>query len=169
MNNALMCTVGLENPGVVYESDGTGQQYYGKATLYDAEDNQKLEVENTRLNSQGSQIALTTRFQTMEFANLYIAYQTQVAEGGRVDSTLTSSTEPLAYTPDKHLLDTLDMGKAPDTPDTNTETDTAQTPAEPQEPAKKGCKSLLSAPMALVASSICALCTYAFASKKKKG
>jgi hypothetical protein len=169
MNNALMCTVGLENPGVVYESDGTGQQYYGKATLYDAEGNQKLEVENTRLNSQGSQIALTTRFQTMEFANLYIAYQTQVAEGGRVDSTLTSSTEPLAYTPDKHLLDTLDMGKAPDTPDTNTETGTAQTPAEPQEPAKKGCKSLLSAPMALVASSICALCTYAFASKKKKG
>ena len=151
MNDALMCTVKMENPGVMYERDGTGQEYYGKATLYDAEGNQKLEVENTRLNSQGSQIALTTRFQTMEFANLYIAYQTQIAQGGRVDSTLTESTAQLAYTPDKHLLETLDMGKAPAKPDTDTETGTAQTPSEPQEPAKKGCKSLLTTPIVLIA------------------
>ena len=160
MNDALMCTVKMENPGVTYDSDGTGQQYYGKAILYDADGKQVLEVENTRLNSQGSQIALTTRFQTMEFANLYIAYETQVAEGGRVDSALTKSTEQADYTPDKHLLDSLNMGTAPES-ETDSESG-AESATEPEEQ-QKGCKSLLAAPTALIALCICAA-----ACKKKK-
>ena len=161
MNDALMCTVKLENPGVTYESDGTGQQYYGKATLYDADGKQVLEVENTRLNSQGSQIALTTRFQTMEFANLYIAYETQVAEGGRVDTSLTKTEAQIDYTPDTRLLDTLDMGQAPVEQETEYAPGSSETLTE--EPMQgKGCKSILPAPVVFT------LCMCAAASCKKK-
>ena len=161
MNDTLMCTIKLENPGVVYPSDGTGQEYYGKATLYDADGKQVLEVENTRLNSQGSQIALTTRFQTMEFANLYIAYETQVAVGGKVDTALTQSTEQIAYTPDNRLLSTLDMGSAPAEGEAETDP-TAQTQPEEQMQ-KKGCKSLVAFPAVLFAIAACAV----VCSKKK--
>ena len=165
MNDALMCTVKLENPGVTYESDGTGQEYYGKATLCDASGKQVLEVENTRLNSQGSQIALTTRFQTMEFANLYIAYQTQIAEGGRVDTALTKTDAQVDYTPDTRLLNTLSMGGTPDQPQG---TDTADTNAESestpvQDEPKKGCKSVTLAPVAFALVTLCAVIC-----KKKK-
>ena len=155
MNDALMCTVKLENPGVVYETDGTGQQYYGKATLLDASGKQVLEVENTRLNSQGSQIALTTRFQTMEFANLYIAYITQVAEGGKVDTALGQSPEQISYTPDNRLLTSLDMGKAP--ADTEAETETDVDVLYGEEPEKKGCKAMLATPVVMIAMIACAV------------
>ena len=155
MNDALMCKIKLENPGVVYESDGTGQEYYGKAMLYDADGKQVLEVENTRLNSQGSQIALTTRFQTMEFANLYIAYQTQIAEGGIIQTALGASGEQVSYTPDNRLLSTLDMGNAPAKPETqDTNEPAGSTQAEPEEQ-KKGCKATFAAPAALIALAAC--------------
>ena len=149
MNDALMCTVKLENPGVVYETDGTGQQYYGKATLFDADGKQVLEVENTRLNSQGSQIALTTRFQTMEFANLYIAYESQVAEGGRIETALGGSTEQVAYTPDNRLLTTLSLGEVtPEDSTTAPEGDTSETADDDGD--KKGCKSMAATPWLLL-------------------
>ena len=163
MNDALMCTIKLENPGVVYEKDGTGQEYYGKATLFDASGKQVLEVENTRLNSQGSQIALTTRFQTMEFANLYIAYEIQVAEGGKIDTALTPSTEQIAYTPDTRLLSSLNMGSAPAETETEVETETNVDVLYGEEPEKKGCKAAFAAPVAMIA-----LIAFAFVSKKKK-
>ena len=118
-------------------------------------------MENTRLNSQGSQIALTTRFQTMEFANLYIGYQTQVADGGRVDTALGNSTEQIAYTPDNRLLSTLDMGSAPAEGEAETDP-TAQTQPEEQMQ-KKGCKSLVAFPAVLIAIAACAV----VCSKKK--
>ena len=163
MNDALMCTIKLENPGVVYEKDGTGQEYYGKATLFDASGKQVLVVENTRLNSQGSQIALTTRFQTMEFANLYIAYEVQVAEGGKVDTALTPSTEQIAYTPDTRLLSSLNMGSAPAETETEANTEHSPDTSTTEEPQKKGCKSAFAAPVAMIA-----LIAFAFVSKKKK-
>ena len=155
MNDALMCTVKLENPGVVYETDGTGQQYYGKATLLDASGKQVLEVENTRLNSQGSQIALTTRFQTMEFANLYIAYITQVAEGGKVDTLLGETPTQTTYTPDTRLLSSLDMGTPP--AETEAETETNVDVLYGEETERKGCKAMLAAPVVMIAMIACAV------------
>ena len=176
MNDALMCTVKLENPGVVYEGDGTGQQYYGKATLCDADGKEVLAVENTRLNSQGSQIALTTRFQTMEFANLYIAYTTQVAEGGKVESALTESTEQVSYTPDTRLLTTLSTGTAPEDETQATESETQEpeqseqqssTGAATQAPEQDaGCKSMATA--STVFTVLFALMACTFACKKKE-
>jgi hypothetical protein len=162
-NDVLMCQVLLENPGVIYESDGTGQEYYGKATLRNASGKDVLTVENTRINSAGSQIALTTRSQTMEFANLYIAYKGQEAEGSRVETPLGGSTAEADYTPDQRLVTTLNLGKAPDyigeetTPDSGNATTPSETtpeegtpdgttPAETQPQGKKGCKSVLALP-----------------------
>ncbi len=170
-NDVLMCQILLEPPGVIYESDGTGQEYYGKATLRDADGKDVLTVENTRINSAGSQIALTTRNQTMEFANLYIAYKGQEAEGSRVETPLGGSTAEVDYTPDQRLVTTLNLGKAPDyigeetTPDSGNVTTPSETtpeggpsdgttPAETQPQEKKGCRSLisLSVPVILLAA-----------------
>ena len=159
-NDVLMCQVLLESPGVIYESDGTGQEYYGKAILCDANGKDVLTVENTRVNSAGSQIALTTRNQTMEFANLYIAYKSQIAEGSRVETLLGGEYGEVDYTPDQHLVTALSMGKAP----TYTEDDTTlnettpegstpdesrpegSTPADTEPVEKKGCKSFIALP-----------------------
>lgn len=111
-NDILMCSVKLENPGVVYETDGTGQQYYGKAILCNADGKEVLTMENTRINSTGSQIALTTRNQTMECANLYIAYASQIADGSRVETLLGGNYNEIVYTPDQRLVNTLNLGKA---------------------------------------------------------
>ena len=156
-NDVLMCQVKLENPGVVYETDGTGQEYYGKAILCDSTGKEVLTVENTRVNSTGSQIAFTTRSQTMEFDNVYIAYESQVFEGGLVEEVIGGSYPEVAYTPDQRLVTTLSMGKAPDyigedttaegdnTTDSSQPTDTsAEAPTEPA--GKKGCKSVLALP-----------------------
>ena len=182
-NDVLMCSVKLETPGVVYESDGTGQEYYGKAILCDANGKEVLTVENTRVNSAGSQIAFTTRSQTMEFKNLYIAYKSQVAEGSRVETLLGGSTSETDYTPDQRLVTTLSMGKdpayteevtSPDTgdataPDTSevtdptTPTDTAAPDSTPDggdttEPAaEKGCKSFIAVPTLMLFSTAGAL------------
>ena len=110
-NDILMCSVKLENPGVVYETDGTGQQYYGKAILCNADGKEVLTMENTRINSTGSQIALTTRNQTMECANLYIAYASQIADGSRVETLLGGNYDEIVYTPDQRLVNTLNLGK----------------------------------------------------------
>ncbi|MBP3667483.1 MAG: hypothetical protein J6K29_10615 [Clostridia bacterium] len=161
-NDILMCSVKLENPGVVYETDGTGQEYYGKAILCDASGKEVLTVENTRLNSAGSQIAFTTRSQTMEFANLYIAYKSQVAEGSRVETVLNGDAGEVDYTPDQRLVTTLDLGKEPaytedDTTDNGGVTSPVGTTPEGVDPAEsesqsgqgKGCKSILALPALL--------------------
>ncbi len=112
-NDVLMCSVKLENPGVIYETDGTGQEYYGKAILCDSTGKEVLTVENTRINSSGSQIAFTTRSQTMEFDNVYIAYESQIFEGGLVEEVIGGSYPEVDYTPDRRLVTTLSMGKDP--------------------------------------------------------
>ena len=154
-NEKQVCSVVLENPGVIYETDGTGQEYFGAATLLDPDGRELLRVENTRLNSSGSQIALTTRFQTMEFDDLTISYAEQVVEGGHITDRFASYLVEQSFTPDGRLAGTLNMGKGfraeEQASDTGTEAPT-ETVTEPDTgsgiettaPAgKKGCRSAL--------------------------
>lgn len=172
-NDVLLCSVKLEDPGVIYETDGTGQPYYGKVTLCDAAGNEVLTVEDTRVNSAGSQIALTTRNQTMEFANIYISYESQNAEGSRIETLLGQSYAEVNYTPDQRLVATLNLGTdrvtGEDPADTEKPADTeapvvteanSESKQEPADtkPAGKGCKSVMPAPFALVALAAVALC-----------
>ncbi len=155
-NEALMAQVKLANPGVVYESDGTGQAYYGQAILCDAAGVEVLTVENTRINSVGSQLAITTRDRTIEFRNIYIAYMAQTATGSRVETSLDKQTFPtVSYTPDQRLVTTLSLGKdAPaettdpketvaDPQDTDNPNTEIVDPEEPRKPDNKGCRSVL--------------------------
>lgn len=154
-NDVLMCSAILQEPGVVYEKDGTGQEYYGKVILRDANGKEVLTVENTRVNSAGSQIALTTRNQTMEFANLYIAYKSQVAEGSRVEAVITAPETIIDYTPDSRLMQSLSTGAEPeytvpdDIPTTNDTTADGDAPTDEPAP-QRGCKSVLLAAPALM-------------------
>ena len=164
-NDIPMCSVKLENPGVVYETDGTGQQYYGKAVLCDAKGKEVMTVENTRINSSGSQIAVTTRNQTMEVANLYIAFASQYANGSRIETALGGAYGEMAYTPDQRLANTLNLGKPSSVPEEETtfegnggaesvpgSTTTEGDSADSDEPVtqKKGCKSAVVAPLVLL-------------------
>ncbi|MBR5124132.1 MAG: DUF1080 domain-containing protein, partial [Clostridia bacterium] len=180
-NDVLMCSVKLFDPGVVYASDGTGQEYYGKAILCDSTGKEVLTVENTRVNSSGSQIAFTTRSQTMEFKNLYIAYKSQDAEGSRVEALLGQGYPEVDYTPDSRLVTTLSMGNDPAYEEDGSQTDTSADTDEVTEPSdtateettpaettpagtlpeggdttqateEKGCKSFLSVPTILLLS-----------------
>ncbi len=110
-NDVLMCSAKLEDPGVVYESDGTNQAYYGKVTLCSADGEEVLIVENTRVNSTGSQIALTTRNQTMEFGNIYISYSAQEAEGSKLQTPLLPTETETTVKADDRLLTTLSLGQ----------------------------------------------------------
>ena len=164
-NDVLMCSVILENPGVIYETDGTGQAYYGKAILRDAGGKEVLTVENTRLNSSGSQIALTTRNQIMEFDNLYIAYASQTAEGSRLETPLSGSATEVPYTPDQKYVTTLNLGnihageESQTTFETEVITENNTRPSEESsvypsvttdQDQQKGCKSVIYLPAILL-------------------
>ncbi len=111
IEDMLLCTIQLENPGVVYESDGTGQPYYGLCTVLDAAGKQMLQVENTRLNSQGSQLALATRDKTMQFDNICIAFEELVTHGDHIREELLVQ-EKITYTAQDRLRLTLALGDA---------------------------------------------------------
>lgn len=100
INGILVARIVLEQPGVVYETDETGNEYYGKVTVYDAAGKMCASVENTRLNSRGSQIAFTTRNKTIHYDNLYIAYKEQLPIGGDVVKELVEINDNKPFAPD---------------------------------------------------------------------
>ncbi len=108
LDGILAATMTLSNPGVVYETDGTGQQYYGLVELFDATGKSIVKVENSRLNSAGSQIALATRSQKLRFDNLGIGYSEESYNGTNIASvSLNYKKGSDSWTPDHTLLDLL--------------------------------------------------------------
>lgn len=126
LNGTELCHIKLETPGVVYETDGTGQEYYGKATLFAPDNTVLLEVENTRINSSGSQVALATRNIQMDFDNLKISYKEIVAEGTHLTASFAAEAKEQTVTPDARLMNSLEFYK--ELP-TDAETEPATTPA----------------------------------------
>ncbi len=165
-NDALMCVCRLEEPGVTYPTDGTGQAYYGKVTVLDAVGDEVMVVENTRVNSSGSQLALASRNEVMEIDDLGITYATKRAEGGRVETALGGSNATVPYTPSTRLLGTLDLGRdASAESDTDPVTDPDSSVAPTPEPKpNKGCASAMATPALLSAVALGAWLTL----RKKK-
>ena len=89
-----------------------------------------LEVENTRLNSSGSQIALTTRSQTMEVDDLSVSYVEHIVEGGHLTSDFAAVMTEQTLAPDDRLLKTLNMGNGFRT-DADATGETAGTESDP--------------------------------------
>ncbi len=108
LNDILTATVLISDPGVIYETDGTGQQYYGTVELLDGNGQSIVKVENSRLNSAGSQIALATRSQKLQFDNLGIGYSEESYNGTNIASvSLNYEKGTNAWTPSHQLLDLL--------------------------------------------------------------
>lgn len=151
LNGILAATVALLNPGVIYETDGTGQQYYGCVELFDAKGKSIVTVENTRLNSVGSQIALATRSQKLQFDNLGIGYSEESYNGSNIASvSLNYDQGTDVWTPDHTMLDELlshghYRHEAETTPTLNPEDSTdkeTNVPADTDKPKDKGCQSV---------------------------
>ncbi len=167
-NDTLMCYVKFENPGVTYESDGTGQEYYGKVTLCDVDGTEVLVVENTRVNSQGSQIAFAGRMQNFAIKNVHIQYDSQTANGSVNTYAMTEIKETVSYTPTSSFAE-LDLGENVVEPEKEVETDSGNSSENESGTDAgekgKGCKSAIGI-MTIVGT---ALIGYAFmASNKKK-
>lgn len=146
INNVLISYVLLENPGVSYESDKTGSKYYGKIEVYDSEDNKLGELENTRLNSNGSQIALTTRNQTMYYDNIFISFKEKAPEIPDVKVEKIQNAKPGDFTPSKRLANQYKtVLSEEDTTDTEDDTAVNETSdgdvSNNSGGCKKGCKS----------------------------
>lgn len=117
LNDILTATVKLSDPGVVYEKDGTGQQYYGKVEVLDATGKSIVKVENTRLNSAGSQIALATRSQKLQFDNLGIGYSEESYGGSNIASiSLNYEKATSEWMPEHQYLDLLLEREGQDNP-----------------------------------------------------
>ena len=148
LEGQLIFSAVMSNPGVIYESDHTGQEYFGACTILDAAGNELINVTDTRVNSVGSQLALSTRSQNMEFDNLRIAYSEQVANGERVEETLTASGT-VAYTPADNLRTTLNLvselpeGDVADDTDTTNSDVVTDPESETTAEKKSGCRSTL--------------------------
>lgn len=143
VNQVLLATVRLSDPNAVYESDGTGQKYYGHATLCDAEGTVLLDVDNTRLNAVGSQIAVTTREQVIEYDNLTISrLEENDPIGSRLEKKYVSADGTPAYTPDTHLLTALMPENGTVAPNTE-QTDATETQPNNSNNGCGGCGSTL--------------------------
>ena len=165
LNDTLIFSVTMSNPGVTYESDQTGQEYFGTCKISDSTGKELLSVSDTRVNSMGSQVALTTRMETMEFNNLRIAYKEQSIEGESVIEELTAQGT-VTYTPDDHLRTTLNL--AGDLPESDvadgTDTSGASDVTESETTAgkKSGCgSSLASCGAVILISAAAAVCVRA--------
>lgn len=123
LNDILICTILMEQPGVIYDSDQTGQTYYGLSTLYDADGQEVLVVENTRLNSAGSQLALTTRNQTFEFDNIHVSFDQYLMHGSHTETMLERIETVQSYQPDTRLLQSLMPARTPEPLDTDAHTE----------------------------------------------
>lgn len=174
LNGEELCHILLESPGVTYETDKTGQEYYGKATLSAPDGTVLLTVENTRINSSGSQIALATRDRTMEFDNLVISYSETVVEGAHLTVSFAATVGETTVTPDDRLFSTLDLGsELPNEAETETDSETTsepvtetsseptsdepQTADEAQSGDESGCGSAIGGGAVLLALTVCGI------------
>ena len=150
INNVLIAYVLLENPGVSYDSDNTGSEYFGKAEIYDAANNKLGEVENTRLNSKGSQVAFTTRNKTIYYDNIFISFKEKAPQTPDVKVEKLEYKEDGDFTPSLRLAnqyktlieeETTVPGAEEDTTVSESEAGESETIAGDNTGCKKGCKS----------------------------
>lgn len=175
INDTFIAYLILENPGVSYESDGTDSEYYGKVSVFSADDENLLELENTRLNSKGSQIAITTRQQTIIYDNIDISFKEKAPE--TPDSSgekLTVKGEDTDFTPDTRLTD-LYYGQEIDSFETDTGNiqegsgESQSTAGTGESGCREGCKSSGSGACLMFAAVGCAVLSGIFGNIRRRG
>lgn len=89
INNKPFAVVELSEPGTIYETDDPGYQFYKKAVLKNAAGEEAGTAENTRICSEYSQIALTTRNETFSFDNVLLHDEEEAATAAPTGNTAT--------------------------------------------------------------------------------
>lgn len=94
VNNTTIATIELSNPGVTYEGDGNvnNDEYYGKAVIKDAAGAELGTIENTRICSSSSMLAIGVRTSPVDFDNVNIHTGEGVIESDK-NGTLISEPE----------------------------------------------------------------------------
>ena len=155
INDELTAYVELSEEKVRYESDGTNVAYYKNAKVYDADGKLLLDVTDTRLHYNGSQLAIATRNETAYVDDLKIYFgegAIEAAEKGLVPETKAQETQ---------------TEPAPETEDEETQTDaeeTEETKAEEKGGMSKKVKIILIA----AAVDVVIIAVLAFVIPKKK-
>lgn len=101
VNGELIAYAELSDESTVYESDGTNVRYYKNAKVFDKDGAQLLDVENTRLHYNGSQLAIATRNETAYVDNLKIYFgdgAIEAAEKGVIPETTTAAPDTVTET-----------------------------------------------------------------------
>ncbi len=104
VNDTTIATVELSNPGVTYEGDGNigNDAYYGKAVVKDAAGAELGTIENTRICSSSSMLAIGVRASMVDFDNVNIHTGEGVIESdknGTLVSTPTDTEAPVTDAP----------------------------------------------------------------------
>ena len=124
INDGLAAYAELSEDKTVYESDGTNVSYYKNAKIYDPEGGLLLDVENTRLHYNGSQIAISTRFASAFVDDLKIYFGDGAIEAEKNGYTPSGETE--AETTQKETDAVTDPAETTDDVTEETVTDTAK-------------------------------------------
>lgn len=117
INDGLLAKVSMSDPGE-YDDEMTADEeynvYFRTAVVHDANDNELLKVENSRINSEGSQIALGVRNRKVNIDNITLVYElpdpTPTPEPSNTPEM--TSAPPTATTSDHSSEDSSSTGAA---------------------------------------------------------
>ena len=96
VNDGLIAYAELSENSISYESDGTNVSYYKYAKIYDKDNELLLNVENTRLHYNGSQLAISTRYDSAYVDDLKIYFgdgAIEAEKNGYTPETAPADTE----------------------------------------------------------------------------
>jgi hypothetical protein len=97
LNNEKVSTITMSDPGtydeeLVFEEEN--YTYFKTAIIHDAEGNEMLKVENSRLNPESSQLAIGIRNRAVNIDNLAFTYEFEPTPTPDPTPTTEPATEP---------------------------------------------------------------------------
>lgn len=98
VNGTALAVVELSEPGTEYKTDDPIYGFYKKAIVKNAAGEELGSAENTRICSDYSQIAITTRNVACSIDNVFLHYEGATATEPPADATETPATEPAKVT-----------------------------------------------------------------------
>ena len=160
----LIAYAELSDDKISYESDGTNVAYYKNAKIYSNAGELLLDVENTRLHYNGSQLAISTRYSTAYVDDLKIYFGENAIdayEKGIVPETTETETEKAPETETEAEPDT-------ETEETQTEPAGSEEETEAETKEKGGMSKKTKIILIAAAADVFIIATLAFVIPKKK-
>lgn len=93
LNGTALAVIDLSEPGTKYDADDPSYEFYKKATVKNAAGEELGTVENTRISSEYSQIAITTRNAALRIDNVILQHEEEVSTPTQTPSDPTKAPE----------------------------------------------------------------------------